>query len=115
MKKLLALCLTLVLAFSAFSVASAGSNYPSKNVSIIVPWGAGGGVDVTTRVFSQYFEKYLGKTVVVQNVTGGGGSVGITQAVNSKPDGYTLLMSASPMSNHKYTVDGVKYLIYCRD
>ena len=84
-------------------------DFPVKNIDMVVPWGAGGGVDVTARVFAPYFEKYLGKNVVIQNVTGGGGSVALTQVVNATPDGYTCVMSASPMSNHKYTVDGVTY------
>ncbi|MBR2748856.1 MAG: tripartite tricarboxylate transporter substrate binding protein [Firmicutes bacterium] len=85
------------------------TDFPNKSIEMIVPWGAGGGVDVTARVFAPFFEKYLGQTVVVQNVTGGGGSVALTQVANATPDGYTCTMSASPMINHKYTVEGVTY------
>ncbi|MCJ7772093.1 MAG: tripartite tricarboxylate transporter substrate binding protein, partial [Desulfobacterales bacterium] len=85
------------------------SDYPQKAIEIIVPWGAGGGVDVTTRVFAKHFNKYIDQTMVVLNVTGGGGSVGLTQAFKSKPDGYTLTMAASPLTLHKYTIQGVQY------
>lgn len=93
-------------------VATAGcalAAYPEKPINIIVTWGPGGGVDVTTRVFAKHVEKYLGQPMIVQNVEGGGGSVGFTQVMKSRPDGYTLTMGASPLMVHPYTIDGVAY------
>ncbi len=70
--------------------ANAGS-YPSKPINVIVPWGAGGDSDLTTRVWADAMEKELGVPVVVINKAGGGGVIGTTHVVNSKPDGYTLI------------------------
>ena len=102
---------TVALAWLACPVtpAQAATNFPNKPIQMIVCWGAGGGVDVTARVFGKYFEKYIKETVVIQNITGGGGSVGFTRVVGSRPDGYTLTMAASPVIQHRYTIDGVQY------
>lgn len=70
--------------------ANAGS-YPSKPINVIVPWGAGGDSDLTTRVWADAMEKELGVPVVVINKAGGGGVIGTTHVVNSKADGYTLI------------------------
>lgn len=63
---------------------------PEKPITIIVQYAAGGGVDVNSRIVAQYAEKYAGQPVVVVNKTGGGGVVGTTEAIKSKPDGYTI-------------------------
>ena len=69
----------------------AAEKYPKKNLNWIVMWKAGGGADTATRLFVKQFEKFIGKKVIVQNITGGGGSIGYTAAKNAKPDGYTLV------------------------
>lgn len=66
-------------------------NYPSKPINVIVPWGAGGDSDLTTRVWADAMEKELGVPVVVINKAGGGGVIGTTYVVNAKADGYTLI------------------------
>ena len=71
-------------------VASA-QTYPSQGIELIVPAPAGGGTDASARMLSTLLEADLGHTVVVRNVAGGGGSVGVTEFVLSDPDGYTLL------------------------
>ncbi|MCG8617606.1 MAG: tripartite tricarboxylate transporter substrate binding protein [Desulfobacterales bacterium] len=84
--KFVAIAATLCVA----ATASAGS-YPSKPINVIVPWGAGGDSDLTTRVWADAMEKELGVPVVVINKAGGGGVIGTTFVANSKPDGYTLI------------------------
>lgn len=70
------------------------ASYPTKNISGIIQWGAGGGTDSLMRPLSTLAEKELGKSIVIENKTGGTGSIA-TQYVNSKAaDGYTLLMGA---------------------
>jgi tripartite-type tricarboxylate transporter receptor subunit TctC len=64
--------------------------YPSRPISIIVPFAAGGPSDVLARVLGERMRTVLGQTVVVENVTGAGGTVGVTRAVRSAPDGYTV-------------------------
>jgi len=87
---LLALCLSLVLAVPAHAQETF-----SKNVKIIVPFGAGGGIDVTVRMMTDLAPKYLnGKQLVVENLPGGGAVIGLTAAAKAKPDGYTLVTFA---------------------
>lgn len=74
------------------SFAEAASDYPNRTITIICPFAAGGGVDVTSRIWGKYAEKILGQTVVVDNRTGGGGVIGHTAGAQAAPDGYTLTM-----------------------
>jgi tripartite-type tricarboxylate transporter receptor subunit TctC len=64
--------------------------YPEKPVTLIVPFAAGGGTDIGTRIYTKYVEKYLGQPLVIKNVDGGGSEVGVTEMVNSPADGYTI-------------------------
>jgi len=73
---------------------SAGSalanNFPSRPVTIIVPFAAGGPSDAMARILAERMKATLGETVLVENVTGAGGSVGVGRAARSPPDGYTV-------------------------
>jgi len=64
--------------------------YPERPITLIVPWGAGGGTDATGRMIGTLLEQELGKPVNVVNRTGGSGVVGHSAIANAKPDGYTL-------------------------
>ncbi|WP_372834693.1 Bug family tripartite tricarboxylate transporter substrate binding protein [Pontibacterium sp.] len=77
----------------AVSLASgtALAAYPDKPIKVIVPWGAGGDSDLTTRIWADAMEKELGVPVVVINKTGGGGVVGTSFVARAKNDGYTLI------------------------
>jgi tripartite-type tricarboxylate transporter receptor subunit TctC len=68
--------------------------YPSANVEIVVPFAAGGAVDVTGRVVAQALSKALARTFVVINRPGANSNIGNLAVVRSKPDGYTLLVSS---------------------
>lgn len=76
----------------------AQSSYPAKGKSItfIVPWGAGGGTDVTGRLVAAAMEKELGVPVQVVNKPGASSQVGMTELARSKPDGYTVIISSLP-------------------
>ncbi|GGK71560.1 Bug family tripartite tricarboxylate transporter substrate binding protein [Amphritea balenae] len=67
------------------------ADYPERPINVIVPWGAGGDSDLTTRIWADAVEKELGVPVVVINKPGGGGVVGTAFVANSKKDGYTLI------------------------
>lgn len=99
MKRLVAVVLLLVLALGAIGVASA-AYYPAKNISMICPWAAGGGTDATLRALSMAAEKVLGKTIVVENKTGGGGLIGHSAIALAKPDGYTVGMITFELSTY---------------
>ncbi|OKL42899.1 tricarboxylate transport protein TctC [Pseudovibrio exalbescens] len=73
-------------------VASADERYPSRNITDVVTWSAGGGTDVTNRVVTAAMSKFIGTNINVVNKTVGvSGSVGLLEGYNAKPDGYTLI------------------------
>jgi tripartite-type tricarboxylate transporter receptor subunit TctC len=70
--------------------------YPSKPLTMIVAFPAGGGSDVIGRMVARSMQEPLGQTIIVENVVGVGGSLGVMKAANAAPDGYTLL-AGSPL------------------
>lgn len=72
--------------------AMAQADYPSRPVTVIVPWGAGGGTDATARIVAALLEKDLGQPFNVVNRTGGSGVVGHSAIATAQPDGYTIGM-----------------------
>jgi tripartite-type tricarboxylate transporter receptor subunit TctC len=65
-------------------------NYPSRPITVIVPFAAGGPSDAMMRILGERMKTTLGEAILVENVTGAGGSIGVGRAVRSPPDGYTL-------------------------
>lgn len=82
--------LTVAVALLASIGAAVAQSYPSRPVTIIVPFPAGGPTDTLARIFAEYVKGPLGQTVIVENVAGAGASIGIGRAVAAAPDGYTL-------------------------
>jgi tripartite-type tricarboxylate transporter receptor subunit TctC len=89
MKRLLAV-LSTMLAVAATSALA--ENYPTRPVTIIVPFAAGGPTDIIARIVGEYFSKSLGQQFIVENVAGAGGTTGITRGAQARPDGYTIMM-----------------------
>src|SRR5438034_3650389 len=79
----------LALALTCFAVPSFAA-YPERPMTLIVPWGAGGGTDATARIIGSLLEKELGQPVNVINRTGGSGVVGHAAIAQASPDGYTI-------------------------
>jgi tripartite-type tricarboxylate transporter receptor subunit TctC len=79
-----------VAAMLAIVTPAGAQNYPSKPITIIVPFAAGGPTDALARVLGERMRQSLGQTILVENVTGAGGTLGVARAVRSAPDGYTL-------------------------
>jgi tripartite-type tricarboxylate transporter receptor subunit TctC len=77
-------------ACAAAGVGNANAAWPERPVTLIVPWGAGGGTDATARIIGSLLEKELGQPVTVVNRTGGSGVVGHAAISSSPPDGYTI-------------------------
>jgi tripartite-type tricarboxylate transporter receptor subunit TctC len=75
-----------------FGHAAVAQNYPSRPITMVVPWGAGGGTDATARIVAAMMEKEMGQPVNVVNRTGGNGVVGHSAIASAPADGYTLGM-----------------------
>ena len=81
----------LCLAFGTVT-ASAQDKYPSKPVKIVVPYAPGGATDIVARILGEQLKQITGQSFVVENKPGANGIVAINEMVNSKPDGYTLMI-----------------------
>ena len=79
-----------VLAVLGFGSAALAQNFPSRPITIIVPFSAGGPSDVMARILAERMKTTLGETLLVENVTGAGGSIGVGRALRSPADGYTI-------------------------
>lgn len=88
-------CCLLPLMGLCFSQGAMADAYPSQPIKIILPYPAGGGTDVATRLVAQEMSKTLGQTIIVLNRPGAGGKIGILVAKKEKPDGYTLVLSST--------------------
>jgi tripartite-type tricarboxylate transporter receptor subunit TctC len=84
-------CLLMSIAFSAWAQAQTATPWPSRSVTIVVPFAPGGGTDIGTRIVAQKLSQLWGQSVVVDNKAGAGGNVGLEVVSRAKPDGYTLL------------------------
>lgn len=97
MKKILAVAGAALLVGSALTLVAcnkkaSADGYPKKGITMICPWGAGGGTDAVLRAICGAAEKQLGQTITVENKTGGAGAIGHAAIKDAKPDGYTVGM-----------------------
>src|SRR5947207_15535513 len=81
---------TAAAAFLSLFCLTAFAAYPERPITLIVPWGAGGGTDATARIIGSLLEKELGQPVTAVNRTGGSGVVGHAAIASAPPDGYTI-------------------------
>jgi len=94
---------------AALAGLSAGSalaqSYPAKPIRLIVPYAAGGGVDIVARTVGQELGKRVNQSIVIENRTGAGGNIGSEAVAKAPPDGYTLLMAspANTINSSLYT------------
>ncbi len=104
----------------ALALAAAGASaqqYPTKPVTIVVPFAAGGPTDTVARSVGQAMEKALGTTVIVENKPGAGGTIGVADVARAQPDGYRVLvhhigMATAPALYRKLPFDPLKDLEY---
>ena len=87
MRKALFAALIATLALAAPALAE---NYPSRPITVVVPFAAGGPSDAMMRILGERMKASLGEAILVENTTGAGGSIGVGRAVHSPPDGYTV-------------------------
>jgi tripartite-type tricarboxylate transporter receptor subunit TctC len=86
-------------AFAAIAAPLWAQDYPTKNITLIVPFAAGGPTDIVGRLIAEKMSAYLGQEVLVENVGGAGGTLGSAQAATAAPDGYTILLSNISMAS----------------
>lgn len=97
-------------ALLAMAGTAAAQKYPSRNIEVIIPFAAGGGVDLIGRSVAASLAEQLGQPVIVQNRDGAGGTIGFGALASAAPDGYTLGFGPStPIANAPYLVKGVRY------
>jgi tripartite-type tricarboxylate transporter receptor subunit TctC len=88
MGKLFAIVCAIVLTGLGGAMAA---GYPSRTISMVVPFPAGGGTSLLARILAEQMKSELGQTVIIENVSGAGGSIGVSRVARAAPDGYTLL------------------------
>ena len=88
MRRLFAIAALAALAFSGAAIAQ---TYPSRVITMVVPFPAGGGTTLLARVVAEAMKAELGQTVIVENIPGAGGTIGVAKVARAAPDGYTLL------------------------
>src|SRR5258705_1962096 len=71
---------------------ASAQQYPTRPITVIVPFAAGGPTDVLARILGQHMSQTLGQQIVVENLTGGGGSIGAARVAKAAPDGYTMVI-----------------------
>ena len=96
-RRFIATTSTLALAGLA-APALAQTRFPSRPVTLIVPWTAGGSTDMGFRALAEASQKHLGERIIVENKPGAGGRIALGQVKNSKPDGQTvIILPSGPM------------------
>ena len=91
MKRWIAAAALGLVAIGSTQIQAVAQDYPSRTITVIVPFAAGGPADITGRIVADILSRHLGQSAVVENVTGAGGTLGAARAAKANPDGYTLL------------------------
>jgi tripartite-type tricarboxylate transporter receptor subunit TctC len=94
----------LAVALAIWPVAARAHSYPTRPITMVVPFAAGGSFDVVGRIIAARMGELLGQAVIVENTTGAGGIVGVNRVVGAAPDGYTLLMGTSGTHAYNQTI-----------
>lgn len=92
-----------------FAASAAAQSYPSRPIRIVVPFPAGGIVDVVARQVGQKIQEQLGQPVIIDNRAGAGGSIGTTYVAKSPPDGYTVLIAFDTHAVNPYIYKDLQY------
>ena len=79
-------------AVSLFALSASAQNYPERNITMVVPFSAGGPTDTVARLVAESMSKDLGQQIIVENVGGAGGTLGAGRVASADPDGYTVLL-----------------------
>jgi len=103
-------CLSAFAALGAFAVPASAQTYPTRTITMIVPFAAGGPTDVISRIVTAHMAQTLGQSIVIENVVGAGGTTATTRAARAANDGYTLV--TGHMGTHAASVPLYPKLAY---
>jgi len=95
---------------AAWPIAAHAQTYPSRPITMVIPFAAGGGFDVMGRILAARMSEILGQQVIIENATGAAGIIGVNRVVNAAPDGYTFLFGS--IGTHAYNQTIYKKLRY---
>lgn len=119
MKKFFSIFLVLILMLSLVACGKKGDlttqtpdaeeEWPTKPITVVVPWKSGGGADSSTRLIAKYWERQLGQTIVIENREGGDAVVGASYYFGQKQDGNTVLMMAQPFYSNMLLSGNVSF------
>jgi tripartite-type tricarboxylate transporter receptor subunit TctC len=109
MRRLRYLHVLIALAAALLCVPATGQEYPSRTVIIILPFGAGGPLDVEARLLASFLEKAWTRSVLVENRPGAGGQIGAEVVVRAPADGHTLLLGTAALTTYKVLVKDVAF------
>ncbi len=111
MNRFIARFAAVVLALAASAIVAAfAQTYPARSITMVVPFSAGGPTDVLGRILGQRVSQSLGQQIIVENVTGAGGTLGAARSAKATPDGYTMVMGN--LGTHAASVGLYKNLSY---
>jgi tripartite-type tricarboxylate transporter receptor subunit TctC len=99
-----ALAILVIAVAASTGIARAGPDYPSRPITMIVPFAAGGTSDVIARAVAEQMAVALGQAILIENVAGAGGSTALTRAARAAPDGYTIAIGNAGTSAAAYTI-----------
>jgi tripartite-type tricarboxylate transporter receptor subunit TctC len=93
-------CAVVAVCGAMWPAATHAQDYPSRPITVVVPFSAGGSFDVVARIIAARMQEIAGQPVVVENVGGGGGTTGVKRVIAAEPDGYTVLFGT--IGTHAY-------------
>jgi len=99
----------LVAAFGAAPASAQLANYPTRTITLVVPFAAGGPTDIIARIISTALAQALNANVIVDNRAGGGGNIGIAYVARSAPDGHTLLLTSTAIAVNPGLFENLPY------
>ena len=102
---------SLFVGLSLLALVSSGfaQDFPSRPITMVMPYAAGGPGDIITRIFAGAMQKILGQQIVVDNTAGASGSIGTAKVARAKPDGYTLLMIHVSHATNQVMIKNLPY------
>src|SRR5262245_15326295 len=90
--------------FAALIAPAAGQTWPSRPITMVVPFAPGGAADVVGRIMRQHLSDRLGQQVIIENVGGAGGMTGVMRVAKAAPDGYTFVLGNTGTHAHNQTL-----------